>query len=464
MKYQNDKIGYCFLVSNETRDYFLLLPIIYYLEKYEGFKISFEFIWDAHKIRKNPPDLVILPNVRGQLLYYEVAKYCHENAIPVYHNDSEGNFNTEIDYDFWAYNASKKYYANYLFTWNRLVKKFLLDKYPLKEEEVKITGAVGFDKYQYLPKANREKLLKKYNKAHFKKVVGYAGWAFGKLFNPEINDVLSNINKPGEAGKIWLAEQRDQVEACLKSVIEKYPDILFILKKHPRENFESDFRDSRNEMNQLLHFPNVLYLKDEEEIQDLIGISDLWMAFESTSIMEAWLMQVPTLMINPDPNFHRVNLYKGSMLVHHKEALLNIFQEIFEANDSSKLFANEILTKRTEIIQDAIGYADGFNHLRCLFFLREGLQSTFNSKKKPKLNWRFLRLYGLLHFGKYFYHYSLFKSIPKLKKTVWVFENYQLSEINHKKKLHYPYLDQFYQSKDLDQQIKSQEIWGKIEW
>ena len=112
-----------------------------------------------------------------------------------------------------------------------------------------------------------------------------------------------------------MAEQRDAVENALKAAIEKYPDYLFVLKKHPRENFESDLRDSRNEMNRLVAYPNVLYIKDSEEIQDLIEASDLWLAFESTSIMEAWLLHKPTLLINPDIHFTRAELYKGSAIV-----------------------------------------------------------------------------------------------------------------------------------------------------
>lgn len=44
------KLAYCFLVSNEGRDFHLLLPFIYYLEKFENFEVQFEFVWNAHKI------------------------------------------------------------------------------------------------------------------------------------------------------------------------------------------------------------------------------------------------------------------------------------------------------------------------------------------------------------------------------------------------------------------------------
>ena len=64
-----------------------------------------------------------------------------------------------------------------------------------------------------------------------RKIIGYAGWAFGKLENKELQDLLSNINKADEEGKKWLETQRDAVESALRAAIEQYPDYLFVLKK-----------------------------------------------------------------------------------------------------------------------------------------------------------------------------------------------------------------------------------------
>lgn len=441
--------GHCYLVSNESRDFYLLIAIIFYLEKFENFEISFEFIWNAHKIKIDKPELVILPNERGNHLYFEVAKYCKENNILVLSHDSEGNFNSEIDYDFWAYNLNHELSCPILFTWNDRIKKFLLNKYKIDEKRIHLSGAPGFDKYKYLKRINKSELLKKYNLKKYEHVVGYAGWAFGKLYNSELSDITSNLNMSIESGKKWLECQRDQVEACLESVIRKFPNILFILKKHPRENFESDYRDSRNEMNRLINFPNVLYLKDEEDIQDLIQISDLWMAFESTSIMEAWLMNVPTLMINPDSNFTRTDLYFGSSLVKNVQDILKVFDLFFNQNDSTFFNQKDVTEKRKNIIKNSIGFDDGFNHLRVIKFIKPFL-SRVKSPLKVELNWRFLKFYLLLHFGKYFYSKRIFENLPKLKKTIWIFENYNLKSIKSKKTKVFQDLDEFYRVNNLN--------------
>lgn len=458
---QPRKKASCFLVSSEGRDFFLLMPVIYYLETFENYDVSFEFVWDAHQMRKNPPDLVLFPNTRGNHFYYEIAKYCNESGILIYSHDSEGNFSTEIDYDYWAFNLAKKSLCPVHYTWNERVKKFLMDKYDLPSEEFVVTGAPGFDKYQYMPQREKVEVLKKYGLDHYKTVVGYAGWAFGKLENKEIGDVLSNIDQPGEAGMKWMAEQRDKVEKILKTLIEANPDILFVLKKHPRENFESDLRDSRNEMNRLKDYDNVFYLKDEEDIQDLIQISDLWMAFESSSIIEAWLLGKPTMMTTPDGNFKRATLHKGSINAKSpEEAMLGL--EALKRNEIEYFNSPEVVAKRSEIISSSIGFADGFNHLRVVKSFMPLLENHKKAKQKPKLNWRYMRLYFLLHWGKPFFVKSIFQRLPKFKKVVWIFENHKLEGVKKNKPVVTKHLDKFYADRGLNTKIKSGEIWKEL--
>jgi surface carbohydrate biosynthesis protein len=432
------------------------------LEKFENFEVQFEFVWNAHKIYKNKPDLVIVPNSRGNLLYKKIAQYSFENNILVFSHDSEGNFNTEFSYDFLGYNQEGTLYCPIQYTWNQRVKDFLIEKYNFPENKIYVSGAPGFDKYKFLPLKDKNSILKKYNLSHFTKIAGYAGWAFGKLYNEELNDVLNIILKPGEEGKKWLENQRDIVEECLRKAIEQFPDVLFILKKHPRENFESDYRDSRNEMNQLIKYDNVLYLKDEEEIQDLIEISDIWLAFESTSIMEAWLLGKPTLIINSDCDFKRAEIYKGSAIVQNPNELIDALSKLFIENDLAYFNNDNFLNIRKEIIEDSIGFSDGLNHLRIGKSFKCFINKQHKSNTKITLNFKFLRLYLLLHIGKIFYFPWLFKRLPKFKKTVWVFENYSLAKIKESKKNIYPYLDTFYKEYNLNEKIENNEIWDEL--
>ncbi|TSJ41988.1 BFO_1060 family glycosyltransferase [Fluviicola chungangensis] len=461
MKSPNKK-AYCFLVSSEGRDFHILIGFIYYLERFLNYDVEFQFVWDAHKIKTSPPDLVILPNARGNDLYFEIAQYCKENDILVYANESEGNFNPDTDYNYWGYNTTKTPICPVLYCWNYRIRNYLIESVGIDESLIKVAGAPGIDKYHYTSKLDRGLFLKKHHKSKYKKVVGYAGWAFGKLENKEIDHVLTYLEMEETSGKKWIAEKRDWAEEALRSCIEKFPDVLFILKKHPRENFESDYRDSRNEMNRLTHYDNVLYLCNEESIESLIQVSDIWMAFESTSIMEAWLMRTPTVIINPIPNFSKVKLYEGSLQVHDIPHLLTVMTDALEKNVFDQMNQPEILVQRQKTLENAFGFTDGYNHLRCIYYFLPYLEKNKRTTKKIPLNKRFFRQYLLMHMGKFFYNKSIFARLPKFKKTIWIFENRCLDGVKAQKLTTFKDLDEFYKKNGLNEKLPDVEFLKSI--
>ena len=79
-------------------------------------------------------------------------------------------------------------------------------------------------------------------------------------------------------------------------------------KEHPgntRGLFESGIAGAEK-------FPNVLILK-KESIVDCIAVSDFWITYESTTVIEAWLLGKQTCLLNPTGiDFPRANVYKGS--------------------------------------------------------------------------------------------------------------------------------------------------------
>lgn len=154
-------------------------------------------------------------------------------------------------------------------------------------------------------------------------------------------------------------------------------------------------------------------------------------------------MNVPTLMINPDPNFTRSNIFQGSAIVKNPEEINNALSQLFNDNNDTFYFQPEILENRNAIIKNSIGFDDGFNHLRVIKAIKPFLGNT-NKSNHYSLNFGFLKKYLLLHAGKLFYNKYIFQKNAKLKKTIWIFENYKLEKIKAGRQKAYNDLDKFY--------------------
>lgn len=444
----NDKIEViCFLDNPLGRDTEIILPITFCLEKYFECKIAFLFVWDIYKIRKINPDIILLPNTRGHNLYYEIAKFASVNGITVLALESEGNFPLLDHFNYWGYNLDKMIYQKVVTCWSDRVKNFLIDKGLSSLNNTITTGATGFDRYIFeLPDTNlRNSILSKLNKSNYSKVIGYAGWAFGKIYGREKNTFASDLLNQGiQDANEEIEELRLHVESTLETLIQNNPDTLFILKKHPKEQYEDDIEELRNEMNALVKNPNVLYLKNEIDIKHLITISDIWMGFETTTLIEAWLLNKPTILINKYVDFPRANLHPGSLIEYSSQAIQNHINEYYKDGKISDFVGQKLKSTRQEIISNSIGFGDGFNHLRVIRAFKNYLLKR-NDKLRIPLNLRHLRLYLLMHIGKYFYYKSVFRHLPGFKKSMYVFENRELPQLETRRSQVYTALERFHE-------------------
>jgi hypothetical protein len=177
--------------------------------------------------------------------------------------------------------------------------------------------------------------------------------------------------------------------------------------------------------------------------------------------MEAWLLDKPTLLINPDIHFTRAELYKGSAIVENTEEFLAVLTQ-FDTEELAYFNQAHLLKERNAILTNAIGHADGLNHLRAIRTVMTQLNQIQVRNSKLPIQRKFLWRAFLLHFGKYFFLEKLFKQLPKFKKTVWIFKNHQLKEVKRLKSVLYPDLDDFYLQNKLNQRIHSGEIWKEL--
>jgi surface carbohydrate biosynthesis protein len=456
-----------FLDYDKGRDVEILMPLLYYGEKYLNLDIKKAFIFDIDKIRREKPDLVILANTIGSKNHHCIAKYAYENGIKVFALISEGNFRTNGTFDYWGYNTDKKFYQEYVCFWSKRTKKFMEKELPQYKEKFVLTGATGFDRYKIYDFETKESFLKRYNLSQYKKVIGYAGWAFGKLYNPTgLMEIRSTYKEKADDFIEWMKKQQKLVEDILRKAVENNPDTLFILKRHPNEIHPHLVQKDNNEMINLADYPNVLYLRNEEDVHTLISVSDMWLAFESTTVIEAWLMKkdMPTIFINPDPDFNRDINYKGVIIAKDYEKLQNLINEYYSTGKVEEMFSPEKIKSRKEIFEHVIGFPDGFNHIRAGYYLSKTVNKIKSEKhkKKVKINPLYYSRYILTKIGTPFYNKALISKLPKLKKTVWVFERQKLKNFEPLKEKYYKYLDKFHQEHKISEKIKSEEFFEQL--
>ena len=451
----------CFLDNPLGRDTEILLPVIYCIEKYLGAQVQTKFLWDILHIWIWKPDVILLPNIKGHHMYLEIAAFARKNNITVLALESEGNFMTDGSYNYWGYNKKKIVYQEWLTTWSERTNTYLKEIINKKDHpKLIVTGGTGFDRYIFEKFMQKDEFLTKYGYEKFDKVIGYAGWAFGKLYGSHKDQSFLHFKdwKPREEALRWVESQRKHVRDILETTINNSPDTLFIFKKHPKENFESDPNEGPNEMNELIHYDNVIYLKNEESIADLINVSDLWIAFESTTAVESWMLGKTTILINSEPDFPRSSPYQASVIVDNAKDLQNCINEHY-SKGSIKLFLQKSKL-REQAISNSIGYADGMNHLRAMFHFRKSIPVK-HQKNRVSLNLRHLRLFLLMHLGRFFYNKSLFLRLPKFKKTVYVFENRQMPGFDERREICYEYLDKFHKKEGIDKELMEND-WSRF--
>ena len=443
-----------FLDNPLGRDTEIILPVAFSIQEYLNAEVRFKFLWDFFYMKLWSPDVILIPNTRGHHMYVEIAAFAKSCEIPVLALDSEGNFPVDGTFDIWGYNKEKEIYQEWITCWSKRTADYWQSIQAVDTNKVVVTGGTGFDRYQFGNLSSQEEILQKIGQGEFKKVVGYAGWAFGKLYSKERENSFKRFfPEDREYAFRWLEEQRIHVRESLRLVIERNSDILFILKKHPKENFEDEPHEGTNEMNELLDYPNVVYLRNEFPIEELINISDLWLAFESTTLFEAWILGKPTILINETTDFPRSSHFKGSIIVHDGNELNNLLTEFYKSGNLDDYHTANIIETRERLIFESIGFADGFNHLRAFYYFQKVIPDK-HSKRKIPLNWRHLRLYLLMHIGRFFYSKSIFLKLPKFKKTVYVFENRKMPGFAARQSKVYHEISSFHRKKGLDTSLR----------
>lgn len=406
--------------SSRGRDIDIVEPTLSYLELKYSLKIERRWLfnnplWDLIRLR---PKLLLVANSVGSFEHFCVVKFAHYLGIKVVTFVSEGDYldtSNSISSFFWGWNKDFYKYEDLNLQWSQRCIDLINKNIPYEQRSNTtfcLSGATGFDKYKLLKFMNKNTFLKKYSLEKFKKIVGIAGWGFDHFFGDYYERFKSDFTYSDDDIKI-IKESLRKVTEGYEYIIRNNPDILFILKYHPltiNENY-SEFYGLNN-------YQNVIILHTEENIYDVISVSDIWLAFESTTCLEGWLMNKTTLLFNPaGDSFERSIISRGSYIVKEKEQLLFLINDYF---DKGKLDCFEDLApKRRYVISQVIGFDDGRSFVRASNYIKNLLDDEVS---EHRINlWKLLLLSPILFrhsFRILLCKYKIFSYIPGIKKRI----------------------------------------------
>lgn len=453
-KFMSKKIKVlCFTDDAVGRDVEMMLPIRYFAERFLNCEFHHSLNIDIHQIYRIRPDVILQANTVGSNLYFEISKIAHEQNIPLFALFSEGNFRTDGTFNIWGFNRDEKIYQDFVCCWSERTAEFLKKIIPEAADKIVATGGVGFDRYTIYKFMRKEEFLRKYSFTRYKKVIGYAGWGFGKLDHKRGREELIYWANGDEKKLLWVEEQRKLVRDILKYAIENNPDILFVLKQHPQENAPERPEPVKNEMSELAHYENVIYICGEESIHDLISVSDLWTCFESTTALESWLMGKQTIFINPEFEFNRDPLYKGSALIQNYDEFQKMIDEFYSTGRIEKFFDTEKDDMRKDLIKNIIGYGDGYNHIRATYYFAQTVSNSQSSIHNYQFRFWHWFVFILIRIAGPFYNRRAYSRLYKFKKHLWVFENYKLDKLHQLYQRYLPFYDEFYKKENIEKRF-----------
>ena len=112
--------------------------------------------------------------------------------------------------------------------WSTRTRSLTIETWPELKDKVKISGGVGFDYYKIVTPISKDDFLHKYKKNQYTKIIGFGCWNFGVTY-PVDSFYESFIKIIGESGINRFQRDRDLSNQVLLNIIEKNPDILFLL-------------------------------------------------------------------------------------------------------------------------------------------------------------------------------------------------------------------------------------------
>ena len=411
------------------RDRHIITPVYLYLRERYGLNIVSENIFNGYfYLLKYRPKLLLISNSCGADINFLISKIAYKMNIKVVSLISEGNIVTQeqIDEFLWGWNTEKILYEDAKILWSNRSRNIFLKRHPELAEKLYVSGGTGFDRYRMLKFIDKSTFLFKKELKKYKKIVGIAGWVFDIFFKGKrLEFYKTNFTESFNNERIFELHRKNLflIKNIYKKLVENNKDILFILRYHPGVmNFEqSEFRELESYEN--VYVSNPARKQNSDDISDLINISDLWIGYNSTTFLEAWLLGKTTILVNPTrSDFIRENISRGSLIASNYTEAQKFIDIFFEKRKIPEFEALREI--REKIIKDVIEYSDGKNYIRAAEIIYKIFSK--DNEKKEHINYLHFPFLKMLRQA-----FGFYRTKPFLKYNV-------NSEIKHYESLYLP--------------------------
>jgi hypothetical protein len=171
-----------------------------------------------------------------------------------------------------------------------------------------------------------------------------------------------------------------------------------------------------------------------------------------------------TIFINPDMNFEREPVYTGSAVAQDYKKFQEMITEYYSSGKINDFNDSVKEEKRKELIKNIIGFGDGLNHIRASAYFKRTVDRVLSKNHQPvyKFNLWHWMVFVLIRFAGPFYKRALYSRLYKIKKHLWVFENYRMDKLYSLYENYIPFFDAFYSEKQIEKHFLNKELFNKI--
>lgn len=368
--------------------------------RYQGLSVIEGCIFQGYSlIDKYQPKVLFVTNSVGARVNLDVISYAKSQGVYCITSSSEGNFKEEsIQQFFWGVNKERVLQEDCVYLWNKASLEMSLSAFPAVREQVGVCGSIGFDRYKIIPKKEKK------SKGSRKLKVAVSCWNFDFL-NKKSNSYGQFNGKALDTA--WMKFFEREMVLFNNELIESAKnnmDVDFVVKLHPG-CLGGEYYSGAQGLNDL---DNVTIIHREKTITEVIQSSDLLISYESTTALEAWLSDKPTILLNPSGTdfIMREGFHTGQPNALNSQDVSNYISEL---KLSGEIFNfNRLNKERKKIIRNIIEWDDGLNHVR---LGNEIIQSLGHSSYNKKFNFKYFIKKIKQDISWTLYKYGIFNSV-----------------------------------------------------